>query len=294
MKELSVLNFSERELKKLPELQISRKIVNTEAKLYIYVSKNKWVKANDVVKLFYDNRSVSMANKVFVLGQLIQKSQTLSMPELVLPKHLVSVNHVISGYSMPWIQDNINLALLLQNPNVSLKSKMKYLKQIYKILSTLKEKQKMDENPVYLGDIHEANFILNVTTQKVMAVDMDSAYFLGALAPTSKFLTFNDKLWDYPSKYPIDIRNDRHIPNDNTTILSFIYMLLNTLSGEKTYNWSIEQYYCYLDFLYQQNVHSELLDSLVEVYTENPHLSFNETFLDSFDLERKYKFPNKK
>ena len=288
MEKLKIINFSERALKKFPELQLSNKIVNTEAKLYVYKEKTKWQKEDKLLKIFYNSEPENMANKVFVLGQLMQLKKRIQFEELVFPEALVSVNQIVVGYVMPWIRENINMSLLLQNKNVSLQDKIGYLKQIYLILKDLKVKQKKENNPFYLGDIHESNFIFNIDSQKIQAIDLDSGYFLGALAPTSKFLTFNENLWNYSIKYPIDIRNDRHIPNDNTTILSFIYIFLNTISESKSYKWNYEQFYTYLEFLYRENVDPEFLDVLSSIYSDEPTINFHEKYLESFDVERNY------
>lgn len=288
MEKSKIIIFTERNLKELTELQLPTKIINTEARLYIYKENDRWQQEDKLLKVFYNNEPENMANKVFVLEHLMQLKKRIQFEELVFPEALVSVDQIVVGYVMPWIRENINMALLLQDKNVSLQEKMNYLRQIYLILKDLKAKQKNENMPFYLGDIHESNFIFNVDRQKIQAIDVDSGYFLGALAPVSKFLAFNEKLLNYPSKYPIDIRNDQHIPNDNTTILSFIYMFLNTISEEKSYKWSYEKFYTYLEFLYQESVDPEFLNVLSSIYSDEPTIYFHEKYLESFDVERNY------
>ncbi len=285
---LNTYNFSERTLKKLSQLQLSNRILNTEANLYIYKTKDKWIKGIELIKIFYNNEPEFMKNKIFVLEQLMKKKEKLQMPELILPTALVSVDNKMVGYSMPWIMENVNLVLLLQNENVNLTAKMQYLKQIHTLLHDLKQKQKNEEHPLYLGDIHEANFLLNILTQKINVVDIDSVYLNGALAPTSKYLSYNPNLEPYITKYPIDARNNNPIPNHNTTVLSFIYMFLNTLSLDKSYRWSYEEFYTYLDFLYQEKVDQELLTMISSIYSNQNKLHFDAEYLDSLDCERNY------
>ena len=288
MEKLKVMNFSERNFKKLPELLLSNKILNTEAKLYIYSKKDKWKEEKELIKVFYNTEPEVMANKIFVLGQLLQRRNLLTMSSLVVPTSLVSVDGNIIGYAMPWIMENNNMVLLLQNPNVPLKEKLNYLKEIYTILETLKRKQAGEDNPIYLGDIHESNFILNVNTQKIQAVDIDSAYIEGALAPISKFLSSNENFLPYLSTYPIDYRTGNPIPSENTTIASFVFILLNSLSMDKSFRWSYEDFYRYLDFLYQSGMSQNLLQDISNIYSNVSELHFCKEYLEEIDPERNY------
>lgn len=283
------ISFSEHELKKLPLLPLSNQIVNTEAKLYIYKNKDHWQVNHSLLKIFYDNREVYIEKKVDVIQKLIQYRDDLQSIPLVLPTGTAAVKDQIAGYIMPYIENNVNLSLYLNNPNVSLYVKLQYLKQVYQILENI-EKVKSLENNFYLGDIHEGNFILDIADQKIKAVDMDSSYILKSAISPSKPLTFNQNLWNYPNKYPLDIDTDYHIPNHNTTILSFIYMLLNTLSNDKSYNWTIDKYYEYLNQLEKKGISHELLDSLYKVYDESPRLEFNKSLLSHIDTQKDYSF----
>ena len=132
----------------------------------------------------------------------------------------------------------------------------------------------LKEQEFHLGDIHEGNFIYDNKKNMIKAVDLDSAYVPSMYAPISKFLTFNDKLWDFPNKYPLD-ENDRHIPNYNTTILSYIYILLNFITEEYTPNISISEFCNTLNLLNDIGFNKELLDSIFNVYLpKNNYFNF--------------------
>ena len=88
-------------------------------------------------------------------------------------------------------------------------------------------------------------------------------------------MTFNDKLWDFPDKYPLDVGNDRHIPNKNTTIISYIYMYLNSFTGEYIPNVSFSQFCEILNMLNSVGINKELLDSFFNIYLpKNNYLDF--------------------
>lgn len=290
---MKVLALSERELKRLPELPLSNKIVNTEAKLYIYNHKDKWNYLKEIIKLYYIKTDEYMSDKIYVVGQLLANLAKMDIRELVLPSSLVTVRGDLQGFSMPYVENNVNMSLLLNNPKVKLDMKIKYLREIFGILEKVEGIKEL-EGKFFLGDIHEANFILDIDEQMIKAIDMDSSYINGSSISISKFLTMNDKLINNPIKYPIELETDRPIPNHNTSILSFIYMLLNSLSGDSSYRWSIEDYYEYLNYLKDLGCSRELTDSLAEVYLSNESNDFNIELLNSIDPSKDYSLKRKK
>ena len=109
-----------------------------------------------------------------------------------------------------------------------------------------------------------------INNANIQAIDIDSAYVAGADAPISKFLTHNTKLWNLEEKYPYVYDNIRqiakNIPNKNTTILSYIYMLLNVLTGEYSPDMSTNEFCNVLNMLNTCGVKKELLDSIYNIY----------------------------
>ena len=225
---MQVTSLTKRTLNKLPELQVSNKVVNTEGKLYIYDHKDKWQYLRELLKIYYRQTDGYLADKINVVSQLLANKNIINMPELILPTSLVAVDKNIVGFSMPFIENNVNMTLFLNNPRVNLEQKIKYLKEILELLQKITKIKELEGN-FYLGDIHEANFILDLDEQIIKAVDMDSSFINNSKISISKYLIHNKNLLDNPEKYPH--QNDLIIPNNNTTILCFIYMLLNSLSG---------------------------------------------------------------
>ncbi len=284
---VQITSLTERQLKKLPQLNISSKIINTEARLYIENRKRNYSQIKELLKIFYNQSNEYLSDKVYVIGKLMALFEELEMPELVLPTSLVAINGKVSGYSMPWIEDNINLSLILNNPRVKVSEKLKYLKEILQILINLRSNPELRDK-FYLGDIHEANFIFDIDEQIVKVVDLDSCYFSGGPIPISKFTTYNDKLFDKPDKYVIDLGSDKVIPNDQTTSLSFLLMLLNSLSGEKAYRWNYEEYYQYISDLKRLGFPSNILNLFLDVYTNGKLDIFDPELLDGIDPEKSY------
>lgn len=286
---MKVVNVTKRQLRKMPLLNLSRNIVNTEAKLYIHDFKRDYGHLNDLLKVYYNQSEEYIADKIAVITRLIATFEHIPMPELVTPTSLVSLDGEISGFAMPYIEDNVNLALLLNNPKVKLELKLQWLKEILAILIKINDSHELD-GKFFLGDIHEANFIWDITDQIVRAVDMDSSYFVGGPIPISKVTTFNSLLEKFPNKYVLDEESGKFIPNKDITSVSFIYMLLNALSGCKdSYRWSYNEFYNYLSFLKKRGVSKELLDIIANVYTGGNIDIYNPELLDSIKKDKDYK-----
>lgn len=283
-----ITSISERQLRKLPRLGISSKIANTEAKLYISDRKQNYIRINELLKIFYIQSNDYLSDKIYVIGKLMSIFENIDMPEFVLPTSLVAINGKVSGYSMPWIEDNINLSLLLNNPKVKVEEKLRYLREILQILIKVHNNPEIRDR-FFLGDIHEANFLFDITEQMVKVVDMDSSYIPGGPIPISKFTTFNEKLYGIPDKYPLDFESDRVIPNDQTTNLCFLYMLLNSLSGENAYKWSFDTHYEYISRLKRQGFPSDLLDMLSNIYTSGKLDIYNPELLDGINPDKNYR-----
>ncbi len=285
---MRVINISKRGLRKLPPLNLNRNIVNKEAKLYIHDFKSEYKHISDLLKIYYNQSSGYMADKVSIISKLIATFEHINMPELVLPTSLVSLDGEISGFAMPYITDNINLTLLLNNPEVTLKEKLKWLKEVLNILIKINEDHYL-EGKFFLGDIHEANFILDLKEHVVKAVDLDSSYFIGGPIPISKYTTLNFLLENYPNKYILDEESGKFIPNKDITSASFIYMLLNVLSGDVySHEWSYNEFYHYLSFLEKSNINQKLLDIISNLYTAGKIDIYNPTILDDINPDKDY------
>ena len=283
---MKVISISKRKLKRLPNLQLSGKVFNTEGQLFIYDEKNKWDHFNELLKIYYNQTDAYLADKIYIISQLIASGKYLDIPELVLPTSLVSVDGEITGFAMPYIENNINLSLLLKNPKVNIKQKLEYLKEILALLEKINNIKQL-ENKFFLGDIHEGNFILDIDEQIVKAVDLDSSYINNSSISVSKYLTFNSKITNNPIKYPHD-EEGRAIPNKNTTMLCFIYMLLNSLSNSEVSYWSMNEFYNYLYFLEKSGISKELLTVINDIYTPTQSNDFDASLLDSIDTSKNY------
>ena len=267
--------LTDSDLRNLKKYSLSNHIDHTESDLYIF-DKNK------LLKLFKKTDEDFIINKMYVLNKLFYIKNHINIDSIIMPEDLIKVDNISFGYTMEYIK-NIDGSTYLKNSNISLSDKINFLKGIYYIISEIENNALLKSMNFHLGDIHESNFIYNKNKKIVNAVDIDSVYFDGVNTPISKFLLFNDKLWDFNNKYPLDIDN-RHIPNKNTTIISFIYMLLNFITEEYSPNFNKKKFCETLNILYHVGFDKELCDSIYNIYSTKENYFYN-YYLDTITPE---------
>ena len=256
---MKVLEMSNHKFKKLKRY-IPKKINNMECELYLLKDKEAWNTKYKLLKKFNTTNGEYFSNKLYTLNSLNDNEDALQDIDIVLPKELVTLNDSLVGYTMPFIERNISLTEILKS-NRSTKEKIKILKRLGYLLEQI-ENNKI----IKLSDIHEGNFILDLDKNKLLGVDIDSSKIGNNNASISKYLTYNINLWDYPYKYPMD-EDDIHIPNTNTTILSYIYIIINMLADYPVSNLPIEKYYEYIQKLNSKGLPNELIDVFSLIYT---------------------------
>ena len=268
---MKIRSYTEREFKKLKKFELHPSISHSECELFIIEDKEYWKKHHTLVKQFKQNSGEYFSNKLYTIHSLVDNADKLRIDELVLPSSLFAIDGEIQGYTMPFIEEHFNLGILLNSPMVSLSKKIIALKKIGELLEKI---MKLDglQGSFYLGDIHEGNFIYDIKKGMYRAVDLDSCKIGNNNPSSAQYLSLNRKLEDFPNKYPIfnmDQFINFYINNENTTVLSYIYIILNTISKVKVHDLSVEDYYDYLQYLKDNGVSSELIDMFALIYTQS-------------------------
>lgn len=266
---MEIINISKHQFRKMNEYKPNNEINNMECSLYLLKNKNKWNAHYKLFKKFNSNSGQYFSNKLYTINELINNRDNIDLDQIVLPDNLVTIDNEVVGYYMDFISPNICISKLLSSNSISFEFKIKILKEIGALL------EKIKNNGIFaLSDIHEGNFVYNCNKHKLFAIDVDSVKIGKNDASISKYLTFNPNLWNYPYKYPLN-EAAIHIPNVNTTYLSYIYMILNFISGCNYINrLSVDNYYNYLQRLRDFKYEKELIDIFGRIYlnceNENP------------------------
>jgi hypothetical protein len=285
---LRVINFSNYAFKKLVLLQIPDEVTATEAKLYIYKEKDKKkVEHKKLLKIYYRDTLDYLNSKLDILTKLIEYHDVLNIPELVLPDEIVTVDRMIKGIKMPFIANNVNMALLLDNPKVSVKQKIKYLKEILAILIKVSNIYELQDN-FFLGDIQSSNFILDVNDQMIKAIDLDSSYFNGLTPFPSRYLAGNILANAFDKKYPRDSKTGLILPSKETTYLQFAYMMLNSLTGLPCHRYGEKNFYNTLAELNHLGLDVNIMGFFESLFSRTNTVELQPEDLDRINYSKSY------
>lgn len=269
---MEAINISRTTFKKMKQYFLND-IINTEGNFYFINSKDKWETKQKLLKILFNNEGEIFSNKLFTINELIDNKKLINISELVMPEKLAIINEMIVGFTMPFI-DNINFNVILKDASISNKQKLEYFKQIGLILDEMKKvRENTKLSDFYLNDIHEANFILNLDTQKINVVDMDSCKINGNKPFVAKYLNPFSQINNFPNKYKKDSGNI--VATQNTDLYCYIVMILNFLYKGNITELSISEFYLYLDYLRTLGTSYELLDKFSKIYgyTDNQNVA---------------------
>lgn len=271
---MEAYNISNKEYKKLREYELDNSIFNGESK--IYTMPDKWQNYNLLFKRFYLTEGVVFGNKLKTINSLVDLKQKFELDGLVIPEKLAVYNEKILGYIMKLIESD-NLQILLNDGFIPIEDKIEWFKQIGNILTMMKNVRKYgDIDDFFLNDMHTNNFIVERSTNKVYAVDLDSAKIDGNLTFGSMMLCTHSPAF-FVAKYEhlTDGRCGGILkPDENTDLFCYNVMILNFLFNGNILRLDINGYYQYLNYLESLGLNKELLDIFSRLYTnrnnENP------------------------
>lgn len=263
--------FTRRQFKKLQKCKLQKNINHTESELYVIEKSDAWNKHKKMIlKYFYITEGEYFSNKLFTINTLIDNASIINSNALILPTELAIVDHEVVGYIMPFIE-NKNLLTLLQDFKVSIEKKKNYLEQVGQIIDQT-HKVSAFQDEFFLGDIHEANFIVDTEKDKVYGVDSDSFKVKNNLPFASKYLATNPNIISMQHKYPVN-EDGFHIPNQNSDLLCYIFTILNTISRTQLQKVPVDVYYEYLDYLNSLGFGKNFLNTCGKIYSNAANTS---------------------
>lgn len=265
---MQTISISNKKMKSLNKLELSKEISNMEATLYRINDKNKWENKEKVIKKLNDDRGNGFGNKLLTINTLIDQKEALNIEEIIMPEKLVVSNGKIIGFTMDYI-DNYNLKDLFLNSKIDNKTMLKYLKEIGEILEKIRKLNEYNTSiNFYLNDVHEANFIVNKKTNHINVVDIDSCKIGNNIPFTSKYLTPFSQVAELPEKYKLS--NSESLgyiePSMNSDLYCYNIMILNYLYKDNILKLDIPEFYSYLNYLRSINFPYDLLDCFSNLY----------------------------
>ncbi len=249
----------------------------SEAKLYKY--------RGELLKLFLDTTNI--ANKKYIVTELIKNQKYIDIPNLVLPTGKVLINNQFKGYRMPFYENYVNIAEILFDSKATLDFKIFILKEVLKIILAVEAIPELKNN-FFLGDIYGNNFIWDIDKHLVRAVDMDGIFINGSQAQIAFHLGINSPFATM-MKYPQDKTNGHLFFNHNTSMACFGIMLINTLAGTFAPYWENSSFWAYLAHLSSMGLSTEVLEHLATIYLEKEPNDFYPELLEQIDGSKDYR-----
>lgn len=238
-----------------------------------------------VIKKIDPIRCDEVISKVLFLNRY----KNLMPSNFVIPEFLVLLDNKDLYMAIDYINGN-NLGDVLKDKNINIRDKKIYLSYIG---NTLEEMRHMRENPLLsdfcLGDLHEDNFI--VSNKKLYTIDLDEAK-IDSISPIVSYLQVGS-LFSYlhTDKYIIEDYNPYFVKykvDYNTDMYCYIMVILNFLYGDNVNNMNINDFYCYLDYLYKIGIDSSLLECFNSIYSDCDNIN-PMNYIDSLTSNQFYR-----
>lgn len=238
-----------------------------------------------VIKKIDPIRCDEVISKVLFLNRY----KNLMPSNFVIPEFLVLLDNKDLYMAIDCINGN-NLGDVLKDKNINIRDKKIYLSYIG---NTLEEMRHMRENPLLsdfcLGDLHEDNFI--VSNKKLYTIDLDDIK-IDSISPIVSYLQVGS-LFSYlhTDKYIIEDYNPYFVKykvDYNTDMYCYIMVILNFLYGDNVNNMNINDFYCYLDYLYKIGIDSSLLECFNSISSSDDNIN-PMNYIDSLTSNQFYR-----
>ena len=285
---METISLTKKRFASLEPYELPNYVYNTEGSMYVLPIKNRWATDYKLLKRLYLTNGRVFGNKLATINSLIDSKRELDIEEIVFPEKIATVGGEIVGFTMPLIE-SINLSTALRAKEIDNRKKIKYLKQIGAILAKMKLRREYTSiTDFYINDLHESNFIVD-KNDDVRVIDIDSCKINGNDIFNSKYLSsrsFISEVYKYTKnneclgdgetyhKYSTDITG-AFVPDENTDLYCYIIVILNFLYGDNVANFTIEEFYAYLEYLQSIGIDLELLSYFERIATcsenENPY-----------------------
>ena len=286
---MKVISISRKAFEKLEKMELSRNVRNTEAVMYNFSSKHS---STPMVfkKLHHQNGSV-FGNKLFTI-ELLDSNRDYLPSCFCIPNSLVTVNGVVQGFVLPKIEGR-NLSDILKDDSELVETQLFYLKKVGQILEHLdKIRKNTDLKIMFINDLHESNFIVNDKNHELYVIDLDSCRIRYTQPTPSKYLTPKTLINSVQGKYQLA---DEDCPtygyvvaDENSDLFCYTMMFLSYIYGDNVINFTLSEYYDYLEYLRTLGYSDGLINALQTIVI--PHKNENiSQYLDELTSEQVYR-----
>lgn len=265
------ISISRATFEKLRPLSLSKEVIFTESKVYDF----NYYGNSKILKVLNASFGLPFANKLYTVEMLNSNKEYLPN-SFVIPDATVSVKNQIIGFTVPKV-DGVPLSILLTDKTIYCKEKISYLKRVGDILNHLSYIRKYTPlDSIYINDLNPSNIIVNPKNKEQYIIDLDSCKIGKNESFPARFMTVNSLLNNVPKKY--NINNNEYslghvVADENSDLYCYNIMILNYLYGSNVNNFTLDEFYQYLDYLKSLKVNKELLNSFYGLLTQKPNIN---------------------
>lgn len=269
---MNIINLSKRQYKQLRPFLLSETTIHTDSDLYElnYCGERK------VVKTIFTYDKDLCREKVRTI-ETLDANKSLLPSSFHIPDNLIYVRNRVKAFTTPFVNGE-TLSHILSNPSIPIKDHIYYLTRVGQILEELsKIRNNTSLKDIYIGDLHEANIIVNQFTKELGIIDLDSSRIGSTFSYTAKYLTPFSLIKLQQDKYIVNqtIGNGPGyiVPDQNTDIYCYIVMILNYITEDLFKYFKIEDFYTYLNMLNDIGINQELLYLIEKIYTKEDNIN---------------------
>ncbi|MBR5370061.1 MAG: hypothetical protein IK137_02020 [Bacilli bacterium] len=203
-----------------------------------------------------------LVNKKIDTIKRIKDSELSEYKELILPEDIIVVGGIKAGFTISEVIDSTTLGELLKNKKIPNSTKLEALKKVGELI----RKVQCQNQEFYFGDVHEFNFLIG-KNQEISVIDLDSASVSKKRLGISTYIVMDQKTHNI-SKYRVKNYVNSY-PSISTDNYCYNTMVLNFLAGERLYKLSYDEYFAYIEYLYDVGIiPSEMRDIYINHYTD--------------------------
>lgn len=263
------IHLSQEEFTELENFHPSSKAPNNEGSFKIIKIDGQ----TKLIKTHYYTRKMDTIKTNLNILITYKEAIKQAIPELLLPEDYV-YREIKTGVSYTLkILHGTNLYDILHDETVSPKKKIDLLKKVGKTINRFGNIPNFPYS-IHIGDLHEGN-IMVTKNNKIKIIDTLSCYINESSCEpqASKYLELSNEIHNsnlldkYKQGYGIVI------PNRNTDIFCYIYMILNTLASTETIFLSLKDLYNYLGYLEHHKFNKDFLYSVVKLFNREDNIN---------------------
>lgn len=278
---MKVINVSKKAFKQLDRMELPSEVMNSESKVYYFDHHG----IKKVLKNLNKTNGEYHAMKLYTVEMLDNFRENLPN-SFVIPDAFVTCGGENIGFTMPLIKGT-PLTCLLKDNNLDINVQLELLRQVGNILKRLEYVRKYTPlNNIYINDLHDSNFIVNMQNREMNVIDLDSVKIGENKIFLSRYLNPFGLVTAFPNKYKVNDKSvmtdeipytyeeyyELHnfpegyiIPDENTDLYCYGIMILNYLFQKNISNSTVAEFYNYINYLNDIGVNSELVDCLARI-----------------------------